>query len=148
MAEYPMDSPPVSDKLLDEAKVEDVIQEQPPPYQPVNSNTINLIPTQSESSQRQSENRACLTRTNVNLDYIDNYMGWSIFNILCCWCVISCVACYFSCQTDELKQQGDRQGALNVSRYALNFNRIATIYGMMGFLIYIITIIYFSTNKY
>ena len=148
MTEYPMDSPPVVNKLPDEAKVEVVIQQEPPPYETLNLNNINLIPTQHEPSQKQSENRACLTTTNVNLDNIDNYKCWSIFNILCCWCVIGCVACYFTGQTDKFIKRGDRQAALNASRYARNFNRIATIFGIIALIIYIIRIIYFATTDH
>ncbi len=148
MSEYLMDSPPVVNKLSDEAKVEIVIPQEPPSYETLNLNNINLIPTQHEPSQKQLENRACLTTTNVNLDYIDNYKCWSIFNILCCWCVIGCVACYFTGQTDKFKERGDRQGALNASRYARNFNRIATIVGIIGLIIYIIRIVYFATTDH
>ena len=148
MAENPINSPPMVKKLSDEAKVEVVIQQEPPPYETLNLNNTNLIPTQHEPSQKQSENRACLTTTNVDLDDIDNYQGWSIFNICCCWCVIGCVACYFTRQTDKFIKRGDRQGALNASRYARNFNRIATIFGIIGLIIYIIKMIYFPTRYY
>jgi hypothetical protein len=146
MAEYPMNSPPVAGKRLDEAKVEDVNEEQPPPYQSLNSNIINLIPTRSEPSQRQPEDSVYLTTTNVNLDSIKDHQCWSVFNILCCWCVLGCVACYFSHETNKLIQQGDRQGALRASRYARNFNRIATIVGVLFIILYIIKIMYFPRN--
>jgi hypothetical protein len=110
MSQYPTVSSPV-------ATIEVVNEEQPPPY--------------SDFKSVQSEYLHGTAQIVVDLNKIDNYQCWSIFNILfCCW-FLGCFACYFSCETDKSKEQGDIQQALNASRNARTMNIIATILGII-----------------
>jgi hypothetical protein len=129
--------------------VDDLVKnEEPPNYTVVNPLFNNRDNTTSNTTQPQSQLRindntnitpgtyGVLKVINPELNNINNYTGWSVFNILCCSCILGCVACYFSSETDSLILKGDIQGALNASRTARIINRIATILGTIAFFIY------------
>ena len=80
-----------------------------------------------------------------DLNSVPNYMAWSILNILCCFWILGCVACFFSIQTDDSKKNGDIQGALNNSRTARIINIVSTI---LGLILNIIVIILFNTHAF
>jgi hypothetical protein len=60
---------------------------------------------------------------------IKSHIFWSIFNIVFCCLCFGCVACWFGKKTNDLKKQGDIQGALKASKKARLWNNIATIVG-------------------
>lgn len=143
-----MKSPSTMNEVSNETKVADVIQQEPPPYESINSTNINVVPTQSAAFRRQPEDMQNLMINDLNLSYIDDHLGWSICNILCCFFFLGCVACYFSCETRKSQKQGDLQGALNASRYARNFNCIATILGIISLIVFGTRNFFLVTKKY
>jgi hypothetical protein len=96
-----------------------------PTTYPPSSNPYDGKPVQSQPPWGQPANMGAPGNAfvvsagfNQELNTIENYQVWSILNIIfCCW-ILGCVACYFSCETDNHKTRGDLEGALNASRTA------------------------------
>ena len=69
---------------------------------------------------------------------IETYQAWSVFNILCCCLLLGFVACYYSSETEELRQRGDLAGAMDASKTARNVNIVATVIGVIAIIIIVI----------
>ena len=114
--------------------------EEPPSYTAVNPllNNINLNTIQPQHVNTAPNAYCILKVNNPELNHIEDHMCWSVFNILCCCWILGCVACYFSCKTGGLMSKGNIQGALYASRNARTMNCVATILGIICYLIYVI----------
>ncbi|KAI4875711.1 hypothetical protein NFI96_005565 [Prochilodus magdalenae] len=73
------------------------------------------------------------TATNV-----PTYLGWSIFNTLCCCLPLGIVAIVFSCKTDSANTMGDATRAQEHSRLAKNLNIAALVIGIILIIIVIV----------
>jgi hypothetical protein len=147
MSDYPPVYPPPPAVVNDFSQgptAEHVAQQQPPPYGFINpsastdpSNT-DVKPTQYQPPWGQPTNMVSPGNAypgsvviNPELNSIEDYQVWSILNIICCCWFIGCFACYFSLETNNNKQRGDIQGALNASRTARTINIISTVLGII-----------------
>ncbi|CAF0934775.1 unnamed protein product [Adineta steineri] len=108
-----------------------------PPYDTLVRNAHDL---NQEPSQRQ------LVSRNNNLDEIETYMCWSIFNTLCCCICLGYIACCFSGTVEDLLEEGNIQGALRASKVARKMNILATFVGIFIIIVYIFyqTIVLYS----
>ncbi|CAF4084108.1 unnamed protein product [Adineta steineri] len=89
-----------------------------------------------DSNQEQPQRQ--LISTNNNHDEIESYMCWPIFSILFCGVGLGCIACCFSLKVGHLFKQGDTQGALRASKDARTMNILATLFGIIIIIIYIL----------
>jgi hypothetical protein len=71
------------------------------------------------------------TMVNPEINNVENYMVWSVLNILFCCLCLGFVSCYYSMETNNSKVRGDIQGALNASRTARTLNIITTCLGLI-----------------
>ena len=76
---------------------------------------------------------------------INDYMPWSIFNILCCGLALGIVAVFMSFEVKQRKMRGDIQGARSLSKGTAFWNLFTTI---VGIAIIIGVCIYLSSNDY
>jgi len=122
----------------------------PPSYDVVTSNTPNGVATVS-SNQTQREQPIVYIAPPIatqNAVHVNTHLGWSIFNILCCCPILSCIACFYSVRTDDAKSAGDLQNALKNSETARIFNIISTVLGVISTIVPVLVLaIYFSTQK-
>src|SRR4051812_2063374 len=119
MADYPTTYPPRTSSLNNFARhptTENVVYNEPPPsYESLNPSPcyhINNIdpnagqyPFQAQAGVMRNVGSASNmhhgpTTTNSELNKINNYLVWSILNIICCFCFLGFIACYYSFQTD------------------------------------------------
>ncbi|CAF0938846.1 unnamed protein product [Rotaria sordida] len=76
----------------------------------------------------------------VDTSYINDYLPWSIVNLLCGWGFFGIIPLVFSiiCRND--KSVNNLSGAQTMSKLALVFNILITIGGIIGWAIFIILI--------
>jgi hypothetical protein len=77
MSDYPATYPPPSNPF----------DEKPVPYQQASGQPTNVVGPGNIYPG--------LVELNPELNNIENYQIWSIFNILCCCWILGCVACFF-----------------------------------------------------
>lgn len=77
---------------------------------------------------------------------INDYMGWSIFNVLCCGLLFGIIAVMMSSQVQQRKRDGDLVGAKSLSKSTAIWNGISTLIGI-GIIIAVV-VITMSGNKY
>ena len=77
---------------------------------------------------------------------INDYMGWSIFNVLCCGLVFGIIAVMMSSQVQQRKRDGDLLGAKSLSTSTAIWNGISTLAGI-GIIITVL-VITMTSNKY
>ncbi|XP_066517614.1 dispanin subfamily A member 2b-like [Hoplias malabaricus] len=66
------------------------------------------------------------------------YLGWSIFNTLCCCLPLGIAAIVFSCRADTANTVGDGSRAHEHSRTARNLNIAALVIGIIFIIIIIV----------
>ncbi|KAL6463404.1 hypothetical protein MHYP_G00277950 [Metynnis hypsauchen] len=66
------------------------------------------------------------------------YLGWSIFNTLCCCLPLGIAAIVFSCRADTANTIGDGTRAHEHSRTARNLNIAALVIGIIFLIIFIV----------
>jgi len=136
----------VLDNISKDETTENIVHKEPPRYGFLNPLALNQtnnigprqIPYQPQPQwtpmgnvRNPSNIYVSPLSMNPSLTEIDTYKVWSILNILCCCLCLGFVACYYSSETEEAKQRGDIQRALNASKNAQIFNIIATIVGII-----------------
>ncbi|XP_031717111.1 transmembrane protein 91-like [Anarrhichthys ocellatus] len=72
-------------------------------------------------------------------DVAPSYLGWSIFNTLCCCWPLGIAAWVFSCRAQNAEALGESAEAEDASRTAKILNILALVFGII-FLIIIITL--------
>ncbi|KAK7146868.1 hypothetical protein R3I94_009650 [Phoxinus phoxinus] len=85
--------------------------------------------------------------TNTPLAYpLPDYLGYSIFNLLCCCFPLGIVALIYSINTRNANMSGQRQIAEKNSKMARTFNHIALGIGLAAFVLSIVCIIVVVVN--
>ncbi|XP_034279601.1 trafficking regulator of GLUT4 1-like [Pantherophis guttatus] len=83
--------------------------------------------------------------TNVQSVNEPDYLGYSIFTLLCCFLPLGIAALIFSIKTQGANQQGDIVSARRYSRLALTLDHVALGLGIAWIVLAIILVIVFST---
>jgi len=151
---YPQSTSAINDFSNDPPK-ENVVREPPPSYAFLNpsvldnANNVDSKPTQYQPQPQWSPPGTVGSLQNMyrgqmmvnpEINNIENYMAWSILNILFCCLCLGFVGCYYSSETNDSKVRGDIQGALNASRNARTINIITTCLGLFINTIYVLKI--------
>ncbi|XP_059184398.1 proline rich transmembrane protein 1B-like [Centropristis striata] len=71
-------------------------------------------------------------------DIAPTYLGWSIFNTLCCCLPLGIAAIIYSVKADSANTHGDGARALEASRTARTLNVIALVCGIILLIIFIV----------
>ncbi|CAF3942509.1 unnamed protein product, partial [Rotaria sp. Silwood1] len=143
-------NPLVEDLLKDETK-ENIVDKEPSRYGFINPEALKNINDCGPSTlQYQSQGKTIGNVEGIPYTYpvpstmnrpigeIKTYRIWSALNIVCGCLILGLVAGYYSSETEELRNKGDIQGALNASRKARTINIIATIGGITAIIIYVL----------
>ncbi|CAB3992406.1 tumor suppressor candidate 5 homolog [Paramuricea clavata] len=64
-------------------------------------------------------------------NYVNDYMGLSIFSCLCCFWPVGIVAIVLSCMVGSSRREGDLEGAKNFSKWAKYLSIAAIILGVI-----------------
>lgn len=118
----------------------------PPPYAEVDPNLthpVHPIPYQQSYGARVNYARPNPNQA-LELAKIQDYMGWSIFNLLCCCFPFGIIAMIFSSQIRERKLVGDVAGARNLSSKAVIWNIFATLAGI-GIIVGVV--VYYTSHR-
>ncbi|XP_070620810.1 dispanin subfamily A member 2b-like [Erythrolamprus reginae] len=86
--------------------------------------------------------------TNVQSVNEPDYLGYSIFTLICCCFPLGIAALIYSIRTQEANQRGDITSAKRYSRLALTFDHTALGLGIAWIVLAIILIIVFNTIVY
>nr|XP_055067142.1 uncharacterized protein LOC129448641 [Misgurnus anguillicaudatus] len=78
---------------------------------------------------------------------LPDYLGYSIFTLLCCCLPLGIAALIFSISTRNANMSGHRQEAENSSRMALTLNNVALGIGLTLIVVYIICVIVINVNQ-
>lgn len=70
----------------------------------------------------------------------NDYLIWSIINIILCSLLFGCIGLYFSIKTRDMNKYGRGHEALSYSKKAKIFNIIATVAGIGLLVLYIVLI--------
>ncbi|KAG9467279.1 hypothetical protein GDO78_015255 [Eleutherodactylus coqui] len=73
-----------------------------------------------------------------------DYLGWSIFSLLCCFCPIGLAALIFSLKSRDASNQNDADSAVKHSRTAFSLNIAALV---VGIIVLIIAIVFFFVAR-
>jgi hypothetical protein len=158
MSDYPPVYPPVTSTFNDFSSgppQDNVVHAPPPSYGFLNpsvlnnANNIDQKPTQYQPQPQWSPTGTfgntqnmygvpTIVNVNPDLNNVENYIVWSVLNILCCCLCLGFVGCYYSLETNNAKVRGDIQGALTASRNARTINIITTCLGLIINTIYIL----------
>uniref|UniRef100_A0A669E4B3 Uncharacterized protein n=1 Tax=Oreochromis niloticus TaxID=8128 RepID=A0A669E4B3_ORENI len=68
-----------------------------------------------------------------------SYLGWSIFNTLCCCLPLGIPAIIFSCKAQNANTLGESAIAEEASRTAKTLNIIGTVFGVIIIIVWITT---------
>ncbi|XP_069504968.1 interferon-induced transmembrane protein 1-like [Ambystoma mexicanum] len=131
----------------------------PPPYNPIPpgfaigqppmySNAVpayqypqnNVVITQSPIPVVTTQTTTVVTSLPV---YEVDYLGYSIFTMLCCFCPLGLVACIFSMKTRESNRRGDVANARQNSRTAKILNNVTLGIGIAIAVAYVTCVIYY-----
>nr|AFK10675.1 interferon induced protein 2 [Callorhinchus milii] len=69
---------------------------------------------------------------------VSSYLGWSIFNLLCCCFPLGIAAVIYSCQAQSSANMGSMENARSASETAKKLNIAATVIGIIILVIVII----------
>ncbi|KAL6116138.1 uncharacterized protein ACO6RY_00822 [Pungitius sinensis] len=72
-----------------------------------------------------------------NRDVAPSYLGWSIFNTICCCWPIGIAAIVFSCKTQTANAAGESAQAVDASRTSKILNVVSLVCGIIMIIIII-----------
>ncbi|XP_029303074.1 dispanin subfamily A member 2b-like [Cottoperca gobio] len=72
-----------------------------------------------------------------NRDVIPTYLGWSIFNTLCCCLPLGIAAIVCSCKAQNANAVGESAQAVSASRTAKTLNVVGLVCGIILIIIFI-----------
>ncbi|KAK9520850.1 hypothetical protein VZT92_020710 [Zoarces viviparus] len=71
------------------------------------------------------------------LDEAPSYLGWSIFNTVCCCWPLGIAAWVYSCRAQNANALGESAAAEDASRTAKVLNVLALVFGIIFLIIFI-----------
>ncbi|XP_069751025.1 dispanin subfamily A member 2b-like [Narcine bancroftii] len=103
---------------------------------------FSLLPSGKRQQQKMEQRIENIQLPEI--ERVETYMSWSVFNLIFCFFPLGLVALIFSCKVDIASRNDDQESAMQSSFIARLLNLISTLVGIIIFIIIITIKVYWS----